>query len=625
MGKARQEDTPLKKSIREYLSENAEDLGQKKGQKICLEEEEGRTHTTYSAKVGNSEYFITIDNSRTEESAKTLKTHFQKLKTLEEYGIAPRAYAFNDKYLKTALEVNIKVPLMVTEKVQGTYLNHNGVLSNLEQLAYNADQLSEIPVEELRNKKGFENEPSTSKEHVSRLISLTEGQLKDYRSMAEVNNNDETKESADIFSEKIGEIKKYFETVDSPLNLTHSRIAPNNIILGPDGKTKLVGWQDSGFTDTAHELAEFARLNDLPHVHQKEIFKHMKTADESLEERIKVYEELVRIQDVLQSALSYHRSSPGTDNAKTHKNHFCKGYSGLVNSLTSHNEKVSSALSTQDPRTLLEKITPEVKEPSMIKRIKDKASTIWDKIPNKDLILSGAAAGLLALYGWGYVENRKPRVVETRHFEGFPIEIIDQKNRNYPGSDFIDQVLWDDPPSETRKDRNGKISAQVNKIPIIRVAEKIADNWEDYQNIEKGSSWHPADYALSHLLKGYSKNGSKSVRDAYIRLYFGSLIDHEIQHLIDEVTKHNNKESEARAVLRQVWKSPVGLSTLISCANPGVKTPNYIREIGKELIGCVKRKKGIKFDEDIIHLSDSERISVAESCFSERYPGKKLR
>lgn len=269
----------------------------------------GESNKVYFFEWTKKPFVLKINGVEGKDSS-FFKREFDKLKSLERYKIAPKAYIYDKDFLDS--------PSIILEMIPGNTLKDIGVNNHLEEIIGSLNEMVEIPSGELKNKNGFKRDINNCWEYVHMFPSHAEFQLKEYLMRIGQDNTYKLSKKASINClKRIEQSKGIFE--DSEMGLIHTGLHPENIILTPKGEIKLVDWEHSGIGDRAFEISSLLRSNNFSSEEIEKIYKEYMGQTGNFRERVQLYTDLFKVHEVLWHALRYDKSMKGEVNLSREK------------------------------------------------------------------------------------------------------------------------------------------------------------------------------------------------------------------------------------------------------------------------------------------------------------------
>ena len=230
------------------------------------------------------------------------KREYHKLKSLEEFGIAPRAFIYDESSLENQS--------MILEMLEGKTLKGKRVSRHLEKILDSLNRMVEVPVDILRKRKGFKRDINDCWDYVHMFPTHAQRQLKEYSdcigrdSMYEL-----CRKASNSVERKIDSQKRVFS--DSKMGLIHTGLHPENIVYTPDGEIRLIDWEHSSVGDRAFEISSLIRSNDFSEEEIERIFYTYQGQTGDFLPRVNLYTELFKVHEVLWHAIRYDKAKKG--------------------------------------------------------------------------------------------------------------------------------------------------------------------------------------------------------------------------------------------------------------------------------------------------------------------------
>ncbi|MFC1686143.1 hypothetical protein ACFLZZ_03945 [Nanoarchaeota archaeon] len=355
----------------------------------------------YIAEINDKEFLCKVDWSRT--SMYPLSKEFQKLKDLEKYNIAPKAYVFEP-------EVS-KVPLLITENPKGKVLTPKEVPEHLEKIINATNKIASIPLSELKKTEGFKDYTTSCYKFPLTLLHEHAKQLQNYVSRYEKN------DITEFLAKSMVEATKYLQErgdlfPGKPMGLINPSLHASNMVLTSDGEIELAEWDRSRIGDNAFHTYLLMKLNDFDHETQKRIIMANGGVGSNLYESMVTYHELGKPYSLLLSLKDYRLIR---DKKQNEPGKLEKLEKGLTENLEDALDGELNAVSEKKRKELLKKsprgLTKEKEyKPSLLKRVWD---TVKESTLIKELLLGTTLLGVTA-GAISYVGHQR-----DKHFDKF--------------------------------------------------------------------------------------------------------------------------------------------------------------------------------------------------------------
>ena len=253
----------------------------------------GESNFIFFVDINNLPYLIKINGVSGKEIS-FFRAEYDKLRSLETYRIAPKAFVYDD--------TSFTFPFMVLERYEGRTLKDTECDERAGELVSILNRLTEIPPHHIANSEGFKRDIKSCREYVEIFPRHASNQLIEYERRI---GRDEIYEfvvkTHDNTRRLIDENTNLFDRTE--LGLIHTGIHPKNIILSPNNVLHLIDWEHSGVGDRALEISSLFRSNSFSKETQEEILKTYKGKTGSFEQRVDLYTELFKIHEVLWHAI----------------------------------------------------------------------------------------------------------------------------------------------------------------------------------------------------------------------------------------------------------------------------------------------------------------------------------
>lgn len=620
--------TELESIISDYFASlNPEKLGLKeKGKPKITEGIEGDANINYIIGLGENQFFFRLNKSRSDSFEK----EFRKLKALEQYDVAPKAYIHGKE--------PFPAPFMVAELIPGYPLGKEEIDQNMPEIIKALNQVYEVPTDDLLRKEPFRTDFQTCRDYALDHLHLVEGQIKDHISnFGESQLSDAFTEMMHAFRARVeGNPEAYKEKA---LGLIHKNLRSRSMIKTPGGIIRFVNWENAEVGDRSVEINNLSKLcnfspesNDLLTAHYKGI-----NEDEFSGERSLFHLDLQTLSEALHYASGFRKAQE----------------SGLKEGIEHHGQALSNTLATmlfvsdamQESRNA-KKMIEEGRLSTLLKPRPRKVSPVYDsedqvKEPGvleklgKFLTPKNLALGVALFTSYSGLYNfcRKPVVVETKQLAGATVEIVDQRARWLPGFHTIDDLLWKQPKTESRKYEDGSLGGTINRILFRREAEnlyrKLDEISENNSLLNKKSSeksWDSYYQAVGDIMKGIDKGEfvekfSSFAEEAAER--------HEERHLLDKITSYNPVHSEIRAILHSIFSSskPTEFVRLEGSLHPFAMKkvdPAYQKAAYLVMFKGYMSYPDTPSRKEVHKLSPEEKQKRAKEIFNAWYPKDKI-
>jgi hypothetical protein len=375
-----------------------------------------------------------------------------------------------------------------------------------------------LPLDELRKKQGFITENKTYHDAFNEYCKGLEARISELRN--QFGNNSFARFSTNLLHAAERRVKTKVEEFENPgLVLINSNLSKNNIYMNTDGKVRFTSWGDARIGDPALEMLGFLLSNGLSGESAKNALSKYLAADKHIVDRIYFYEELMKLEKAMDSAISYSHRRESKDK---------KEFESAVQELSERE------LTRQiEGHKIIQRQSKDFLEKEKVIPLKDRLKS-W----GRKALYAGAAA--LALYAGAYYDQRRPRVVETSQENGATVEIYDKKNISFPAPIFLDYLIWG-PMNNTVKMRDGKIITKIDRSFSKLNARTVSKNWDklviNKESCEKDSpSCDLEELAIYSSLKDVPK---ERIEQEYFNRSLNSIKVHEERHVLDGVDKYD--------------------------------------------------------------------------------------
>lgn len=258
----------------------------------------------------NRIYFVNFDsvsfvlkiNGISGKDPEFFKREYDKLRSLEEFEIAPRAFVYD--------EFSLENQSMILEMIEGETLKGKKVSKHLEQILTSLNRMVEVPADMLRRRKGFNRDINDCWDYVHMFPTHAQRQLKEYFDCIGRDSTYELCRQASCSVErKIDSQKRVFS--DSKMGLIHTGLHPENIVYTLDGEIRFIDWEHSSVGDRAFEISSLIRSNDFSEEEIERIFYTYQGQTGDFLPRVNLYTELFKVHEVLWHALRYDKARKG--------------------------------------------------------------------------------------------------------------------------------------------------------------------------------------------------------------------------------------------------------------------------------------------------------------------------
>lgn len=301
----------IEDKIRLYAEQmNPNELGFKKIEDVkIIGDYSGESNHIYFIDINGIPFLFKI-NGISGKDPDFFEKEFHKLKSLEQYAIAPRAFIYDGSSFDN--------PFMILERIVGRTLKPKEVPLYLRQTNELLNKMVTISSKELKQKKGFKRDINSCFDFVQIFPKHASEQLKEYAIRFGKDETYKLVYEAHSKSLKYIEDKKHSFN-DSEMGLIHTGLHPENIILTPEGNIKFIDWEHSGIGDLAFEISSFLRSNGLTRKQQRDFLNNYQGKTGEFAERIDLYTELFKVHEVLWHSIRYDKARKGELNLKANK------------------------------------------------------------------------------------------------------------------------------------------------------------------------------------------------------------------------------------------------------------------------------------------------------------------
>lgn len=258
----------------------------------------GESNKIYFLRI-NEKLFLLKINGVGGKDRDFFRKEFLKLRALEPYSIAPKAFVYD--------EVALDDQCMMLEMIPGRTVKPEDIPIYLEQITATLNRMISIPTEELKKNEGFTRDINSCFEYA---IMFPRHAIKQLTQYAARFGQDETyslvKRAASGALKYVEERASVFE--DSEMGLIHTGLHAGNIVITLESKLRLIDWEHSGVGDRAFEISSLFRSNVLSEEQQREVYSRYQVKTEGFEERVGIYSEIFKIHEVLWHAIRYDKA-----------------------------------------------------------------------------------------------------------------------------------------------------------------------------------------------------------------------------------------------------------------------------------------------------------------------------
>jgi len=253
----------------------------------------GESNFIFFVDINNLPYLIKINGVGGKDTS-FFRAEYDKLKSLERYQIAPRAFVYDD--------ASFTFPFMILERYDGRTLKDTECDERAGELVSILNKLTEIPSHHIINSKGFKRDIKNCREYVEIFPRHANSQLIEYeRRIGRDKTYNLVIKSYYNARRLIGESLNLFDGTE--LGLIHTGIHPKNIILSSNNTLHLIDWEHAGVGDRAFEISSLFRSNQLSQETQEKILDMYKGKTGLFEQRVNLYTELFKVHEVLWHAI----------------------------------------------------------------------------------------------------------------------------------------------------------------------------------------------------------------------------------------------------------------------------------------------------------------------------------
>ncbi len=264
----------------------------------------GESNKVFFLEANNRHYLVKI-NGVGGKDRDFFRKEFVKLKALEPYSVAPRAFIYDESALGGQS--------MILERVEGRTLVSDEVPKYLNQIIIILNSLARVPIENLRENEGFRRNISGCFEYVQIFPQHALKQLEEYARRFGQDDTYRLVINANSNAFKLIERKKgSFD--NSEMGLIHTGLHSENIVLNPEEGIRLIDWEHSGIGDRAFEVSSLFRSNNLSQEQQRRVYSEYTGKTEAFEERVGIYTEVFKVHEVLWHAIRYDKARNGQIN-----------------------------------------------------------------------------------------------------------------------------------------------------------------------------------------------------------------------------------------------------------------------------------------------------------------------
>ncbi len=261
----------------------------------------GESNKVHFIKFGSKPFVLKI-NGVSGKDLEFFEREYHKLKALESFEVAPRAYIYDEDSLKNQS--------MILEMIEGKTLMGEKMGSYLEQILNSLNSMAEISPEILRNKKGFKRDIDSCWDYVHMFPFHAQRQIAEYADrVGEDDIYRLSRTATEKGVEKINEKREAFD--NSQMGLVHTGLHPENIIYTPNGKIRFIDWEHSSVGDRAFEISSLLRSNDFSNKDIEKILNQYQGKTGDFRTRVDLYTDIFRVHEVLWHALRLDKTKKG--------------------------------------------------------------------------------------------------------------------------------------------------------------------------------------------------------------------------------------------------------------------------------------------------------------------------
>ena len=277
----------------------------------------GESNKVYFLDINSSSFLLKM-NGVGGKDHEFFRKEFLKLKALEPFSIAPKAFVYD--------EIALDGQSMILEMIPGRTAKSEEIPTFLDQITSTINRMVSISAEELRKNQGFKRYINSCLEYAKMFPRHATKQLGEYDKRF---GHDEAYKIASESISNAGIFIEYNKDAfnNTEMGLIHTGLHAGNIILTPESRIRLVDWEHSGIGDRAFEISSLFRSNNLSLEQQRAVYSEYSGKTGEFEERVEVYTEIFKIHEVLWNAIRYDKARKGEINLDQNKNMIY--YSGL--------------------------------------------------------------------------------------------------------------------------------------------------------------------------------------------------------------------------------------------------------------------------------------------------------
>lgn len=253
----------------------------------------GESNFIFFVDINSVPYIIKINGVGGKEIS-FFRAEYNKLKSLERYNVAPKAFVYDD--------TSFTFPFMILERYEGRNLKADECEERVGEIVSILNRLTEIPIDKIINSKGFKRDIKSCREYVEIFPTYAGNQIVEYEKRVGGDEIYRLVTKAQHNARKL--IDENFDLFQgTELGLIHTGIHPKNIILSPHNVLYLIDWEHAGIGDRAFEISSLFRSNQLSQQTREEILNSYIGKTGQFEQRVYLYTELFKIHEVLWHAL----------------------------------------------------------------------------------------------------------------------------------------------------------------------------------------------------------------------------------------------------------------------------------------------------------------------------------
>jgi len=269
----------------------------------------GESNKIYFVRYGLVSFVLKINGVK-DKDPEFFEREFYKLRSLEEFGIAPKAFIYDKSSLGSQS--------MILEMIEGETLKGKRSDSYLEQILFSLNKMAEIPTDVLKEREGFKRNINSCWEYVHLFPAHSQRQLAEYSNkIGEDQIYRLCRKASETVMKRIENEKDSFR--DAQMGLIHTGLHPENMVYTPAGKIRFIDWEHSSIGDRAFEISSLLRSNNFSEESIERIFKEYRGQTGNFRSRVNLYTDLFKVHEVLWHALRLDKARKGELNLSQDK------------------------------------------------------------------------------------------------------------------------------------------------------------------------------------------------------------------------------------------------------------------------------------------------------------------